>query len=77
MVGYRKLIAWALCFALGSIVTIKTVWAGTGADIPPGVVEFLKWATLSFFSLNALDKLTDRYTITPGGLVESQPKPGA
>lgn len=75
MVGWRKLAAWFLCFLLGAAVSLKAVWIGTGTDIPAGVVDLLKWTTAFFFGFNVADKLTDRYTITPGGLVESQPKP--
>lgn len=77
LIGWRKLSAWLLCFALCAAVSIKSVWIGTGSDLPPGVVDTLKWVTAFFFGFNVLDKLTDRYTATPSGLVESQPKPGA
>jgi hypothetical protein len=75
MIGFRKLFAWLLCFGLCAAVALKTVWLGTGVDIPPGVVEVLKWSTAFFFGFNTLEKLTDKYTMTPKGLVESEPKP--
>jgi hypothetical protein len=75
MLGWRKLTAWALVFALCAAVSIKAVWMGAAQDIPPTVADVIKWVTAFFFGMNVLDKLTDKYTIGPGGLTPSEPKP--
>ena len=54
MLGWRKLSAWSLIFVLSAVVSVKVVIAG-GGDIPPNVVELVKWCTGFFFGANALE----------------------
>lgn len=54
MIGWRKLGAWGLIFALCSAVTLRLVWKGLVTDIPPGVQWVLITVTSAFFVLNVV-----------------------
>jgi len=61
--GWRKLSAWGLIFALCATVTIKAVFAGAAVDIPPGVIDMVKWVTLFFFGANVVEHIAPNLTI--------------
>lgn len=54
ILGWRKLGAWFLVFALGAYVSIDVVGHNNGADIPDNVLELIKWVTGFFFGANAI-----------------------
>lgn len=74
MIGYRKFAAWAAVFVLCVVATLKA-FANGATDIPPNTMNLIIWVTAPFLAANVMDKLTDKYTATPSGLVESQPRP--
>lgn len=54
VLGWRKLSAWFLVFALGAYVSIDVVGHNGGNDIPNNVLELIKWVTGFFFGANAI-----------------------
>lgn len=62
--GWRKLSAWGLIFALCAVVAVKAVFAGAAVDIPPGVIDLLKWVTGFFFGANLIEHLAPNLTLT-------------
>lgn len=64
--GWRKLTAWGLIFALCSAVAIKAVFAGQANDLPAGVIDLIKWVTGFFFGANVLEHLSSKVTLTNG-----------
>ena len=65
--GWRKLSAWLLVFALCATVAIKSVFAGAAIDIPPGVIDLLKWITGLFFGANVVEHLVGKVQVVPNG----------
>lgn len=65
--GWRKLSAWLLVFALCSTVAIKSVFAGAAIDIPPGVIDLIKWVTGFFFGANIVEHLAGKVQVVPNG----------
>lgn len=63
MLGWRKLSAWGLIFALGAYVSIVSVSHG-GADVPDNVVEMIKWVTGFFFGANAVVHIAQNVKIS-------------
>lgn len=66
MVGWRKLSAWLLIFAVAAAVAINLTFKGGALDIPPNVVDLIKWVTAFFFGANALEHFTDKLDIKVG-----------
>jgi hypothetical protein len=65
--GWRKLSAWLLVFALCAVVAIKSVFAGASIDIPPGVIDLIKWVTGFFFGANVVEHLAGKVQVVPNG----------
>ena len=63
--GWRKLSAWLLVFALCAVVAVKAVFAGTAVDIPSGVIDLLKWITGFFFGANVVEHVAGKVKIVP------------
>ena len=55
MLGWRKLGAWLLVFALCAVIAIKAVFMGAAVDIPAGVIDLIKWVTGFFFLGNTAE----------------------
>lgn len=53
-IGWRKLSAWLLIFALCAAITIRGVWTCGWQDIPANVKELLVWVTTVFFVVNGV-----------------------
>lgn len=66
MLGWRKLSAWLLVFALAAVVSFKVVHGGQGADIPPNAVDLVKWVTAFFFGANAVEHLSSKLSVSVG-----------
>ena len=65
--GWRKLSAWLLVFALCAVVAIKSVFAGAAIDIPAGVIDLIKWVTGFFFGANIVEHLAGKVQVVPNG----------
>lgn len=65
--GWRKLTAWLLIFGLCCTVAIKSVFAGASIDIPPGVIDLIKWVTGFFFGANVVEHLAGKVQVVPNG----------
>lgn len=65
MIGWRKLAAWFLCFALVSVST----W--TQRDIPPNAKEVLIWASGFFFVVNGLKPLAQNFKVAIGQAISA------
>ena len=61
MIGWRKLSAWFLTFALVAAATVL------GRDVPPNAKEVLIWACGFFFGANALKPLAQGVKLVSGG----------
>lgn len=60
MIGWRKLVAWALVYVLVVFATYR------GADVPVNAKELLTWATGFFFGANALKPLMQGVKVNLG-----------
>lgn len=60
MIGWRKLTAWFLCFALVAVAT----WLQR--DVPPNAKEVLIWASGYFFVANAVKPLAQGVKVSIG-----------
>lgn len=67
MLGWRKLSAWILIFALSAAVAIKLTFGCGAVDIPVNVVDLIKWVTGFFFGANALEHLSKNVSVNLGG----------
>ncbi len=67
IVGWRKLSAWGLIFSLCAVVAIKAVFAGASVDIPPGVIDLIKWVTGFFFGANIVEHLAGKVQVVGNG----------
>lgn len=66
MLGWRKLSAWGLVFSLAAFVSIKLVASCGVTDIPPNVVDLVKWVTGFFFGANAVEHIAGKLDIKVG-----------
>lgn len=62
MLGWRKLSAWGLIFALCAAVALKAIAAGSG-DIPPGVADLLQNVTWFFFGSNLVEHIAGKVQV--------------
>lgn len=69
-IGWRKSVAWLLVFGLCVYATVDAMSTGAApaTDIPPNVVELMKWVTGFFFGSNVAEHfIRSNTTIKVGG----------
>lgn len=64
MIGWRKVVSWALVYLLVFIV------AWRGSDIPPNAKELLIWITGFFFGANTVKPLMQGIKVNLGPVKE-------